>query len=532
MGFQKPGICPVSGNRRGFAAWVEKTFSRGFERARPEINGWTPSAPSSRRKSRIPLKDGDHVLVVGGGIAGSAFARQLLRYTYDLGKDVRVTLVNATSCNYCGGLMTDLSFRMLEEFFDYEFPRELILGDIVECVYINPSGEVPVEVGQRLITMLRTDKFGYPGFDDYFRERILQGVKNGKLASRLTVIEKGMVTSMGLPRGGDGKVHVVYHCYEPGVGFVRRDLEGDVLVVASGLRSLRGRAIQEFAEQTGYVPPRLMEASVTEINSSKARFDRMSGRMLIVDDVVPNCVAAIIYKRESWITVTSLNKRLDKDDLVRIFEHHAVKEYIDLPDVTSRLRCHAICQATVYTTEAKEFFGDRWIVLGDLTGYGRVLKDGYYSAFLGAHLAAWTMAHVGVAREDMEKHYLPPLKRFTADNRIGMLLFYLNRYLATTGWFPRLLIAAARSESEVSRYGSAVHAGIRALATGELTYKSILCLFVTGLVGYMLKHPIRTLRLLVGYALRRRSKPTGPDPLLHRFAFLSRIGDANRSGQL
>lgn len=506
-------VPPAQDQRKGFVAWVERRFSRGFERARPEVKRWTPAGIPALRKSRRPLRDGDHVLVIGGGIAGSAFARQLLRYTYMLGKDVKVTLINATSCNYCGGLMTDLSFRMLEEFFEYEFPKELILGDIVECVYINPSGEAPVEVGQRLITMLRTDKFGYPGFDDYFRERILEGIENGRLSSRLQVIEKGTVTSVKLPKTPSEKVRISYHRYEPGVGFVRSDLEGDILVVASGLRSLRGRVMQELADQTGYVPPKLMAASVTEVDSSGAELDRMLGRMLIVDDVVPNCVAAIIYKRENWVTVTSLNKRLDKDDLTRIFEHPGVKEYIVLPDVASRLRCHAICQATVYTTEAREFFGDRWLVLGDLTGYGRVLKDGYYSAFLGAHLAAWTMAYVGVAHEDMERHYLPPLKRFEVDNRIGMALFYLNRWLALTGWFPKVLIGAARSERRMGRYGSAVHAGIRALATGELTYKMILCLFVCGILRYALRHPVELLRLLVGSLTRRREKLTGP--LLH-----------------
>jgi len=443
--------------------------------------------PRGASASPAGLPAGSHVIVIGGGIAGSAFTRQILRLSAEAGRPVRVTMLNSTACNYCGGLLTRVSRGTLETLLAYPIPRDQILGQVEQGVYVTPAGDIEVPVGFPIFSILRTDKFGYPGFDDTFREEI----RAGELGRRVEIIEPAVVTRV--ERVAPGRWKVTYHRYVPSRGFIAHEMEGEVVVLATGLRSLKSKLLRDFAREHGYVPPPLMDASVTEVDSTGARFDRLAGRMIIVDNVVPGLLAAIIPKKPGWLTMTSLGRVLTREDLGPIFANPSVRKYIDLPDPVEHLRCKAICPALVYTGPASGFYGDGWLAIGDLTGHGRVLKDGYFSALLGAHLAAAALIEHGPSREALARHYHRPLHHFNADNRVGMFLYRLDQRLMRTGWFPRFLTAAAEEEGPPAAYGGPVRAAIRGLSTGEMSYRWMLAFFVAGLTRTALRWPFRLL---------------------------------------
>ncbi|MHB1419168.1 MAG: hypothetical protein ACYCX4_06190, partial [Bacillota bacterium] len=81
---------------------IEDKFSR-----RPP--GTTMDPPREPQPFSRPLQDGAVVIIVGGGIAGSAFARQLFLLAHQEKRRIKVYMVNSTNCNYCGGLVTNLA---------------------------------------------------------------------------------------------------------------------------------------------------------------------------------------------------------------------------------------------------------------------------------------------------------------------------------------------------------------------------------------------------------------------------------------
>ncbi|MBS4026603.1 MAG: hypothetical protein KGZ96_13195 [Clostridia bacterium] len=454
----------------------------------PEIFTRLPVSPKA-------LQPGDRVVIIGGGISGSSMARYLLQLCQLEQKEVEVILVNSTNCNYCGGLVTNLALETFSSHYNINIQPEQVLSYINETVYINPQGSFGVPIAAPLISTLRTSKFGLVGFDDSIKDKITEGLE--EQTKLLTIIEPTLVreiTPLGQHDDGEtGRVN-----WEVTLS---RKVNGEnikiachTLVLANGLRGINNPLIKNFSELTGYKPPEIMAASVTEIDTSQAVYNNLQGKVFILDGIIPDCVVALVCKGKHWVTVTCLNKKLTLTDIQTVFKHPQVMEYIDLPNPTVHLRCGIICGATVFTKGAKNFYGDNWVAIGDLTGYGRILKDGYFAALVSAKYAAETLIYHGTTKGDFDRHYYLPLKKQTASwNKLGIILFHLNLRLLATDWFPKLMIAAGKSEKQQHKMGGAVHSAIRALTTGELSYLTIALLFIWGLAETIIKYPFRKL---------------------------------------
>jgi len=427
------------------------------------------------------------VAVVGGGIAGPAFVRRLLTLAEEARFDVEVVLLSRPSCNYCGGLITNLSLQTMRGLYRFEPAKDVVLSTIDEVVFINRHGSERVAFDAPLMSVFRTSRFGQTGFDDDFRHRILEGM-NKEARRRLTAIEPCSATEIHVPQDGR-RGRVVYHDTQG-----RHEIEADLVIVATGLRSLNTRLMRDFCASTGFVPPPMMDASVTEIDLAGTGRTRIGNRMLVLNGIIDHCVAAMIPKMPNWITVCSLERALTSEDLARLCTHPAVKEYVELEDLPTSLPCGRICPSGVYIGPAKGFYGDGWAVVGDLTGYGRVLKDGYFAALLGAELVAHTIVDHGWTKKALAENYHRRLLEFRRDNRAGLTLFRLNSFLHRSDWFNLTLLEALRAEKSKHEYGGLVHTAFRALSTGELSYSLIAALLVAGLVVHVVKHPISTIR--------------------------------------
>jgi len=471
--------------RRGgpMIRWLEQRFTR-----RPPVDDF----PVPDNITGLP--DNSAVVIVGGGLAGTAFARQLLMLCDKEKKKYHVYLINSTGCNYCGGLVTDLALKTMGGLYNQGISEGVVLKKIRSCNYINNESSVKIRMRTPLMATLRTSRFGILGFDDSLKERILEGLDE-EIRSYLRIIEPTLVNKLTPPtetgngcwrvtlsiRGDDGK---------------NQTIDCHLLVLATGFRSLNRPMLSEFARVTGYIPPPVMAASVTEIDTSSARYNNIGKDMFIIDGILPDAVIAFIPKGKKWLTMTALGKMVTKEDLKTLFSHQAVKKYLDLDDPGEHLRCRTICPASIYTGAARNFYGDGWVMLGDLTGYGRVLKDGYFASFLGSYLAAHTAVYRGIDKVTWDKYYHRPLQQFETGNRIGMFLFKLNFRLNNKAWFNRLFIEAARQEGNGDSCGGPIHAGIRGIANGKIPYGLIGIFFVLGLVNYMVRHPRKTWRIL------------------------------------
>lgn len=463
--------------------WLIKFIEDRYGRKPP-----TEPVCASSGLERYKAKDGCSVVIIGGGIAGPAFARRMLHMAVEMGMRIKVTLISRPSCNYCGGLITNLSLQTMRGLYGYEPAPEVVLSEIDEVVMVNSDGAVGVMFESPLASVFRTSRFGQIGLDDNFRENILADIPDAA-AGMFSVVEPAVARSVELPTKTSPGLVTYHH-----VGGVH-ELEADLIVVATGLRSLQARFLSGFIDVTDYRPPPVMPACVTEVELPAGGGAAINRRMLILNGIIKGSVIALIPKQENWITVAALNKVLTEDDLRRVFDHPAVREYVRVDESGLHLPCNKICTSAVFTGPARNFYGDGWVVIGDLTGYGRVLKDGYFAALLGADLAAHTAVLHGCSREAFQQHYYLGIKQFEADNRVGMGLFALNNRLARLGVFNRAITEALARESKHQQYGGLVHAASRALSTGELSYTCIALLFASGLISWAVKNPLRALTI-------------------------------------
>ena len=413
------------------------------------------------------------IAVIGGGLAGPAFARRALTLANELGTDIRVELLTRPSCNYCAGLITDVSLKSMQQLYRLTIPPDVIKETINEVVFINPQGSAAIPMLEPLTSVLRTSRFKQQGFDESWVEHVFQDLHSH--ASFTLHLDARVVDVESKDSGG---FKVTYDRSGSQIA-----LDADVLVIATGLKSIQQPWMQEFIAEHGYRPPGLMDACVTEINTTKATHYGLGGRVLVIDGVIRNCIAAFIPKGKGWLTVTGLGKILADHDLEVLFNHPLVRKYIQLDQVIDNLRCRKICSASVIVSPARKFCGDGWVMIGDLTGYGRVLKDGYFAALQSADLAARTILLHGRSESAFRQHYARPLRKLAFDNRLGMLMFWLDQKISR-GRFGTSLLAKALREMGGDKQGAMVTAAFRGLFSGELSYKQIYALFTAGVLAH------------------------------------------------
>lgn len=445
------------------ASFVEKRSA-----VRPLRNG----AVNRRHDFASPMT----IAVVGGGLSGPAFARRALTLAGELGTDIRIELLTRPSCNYCAGLITDVSLKSMQQLYGLTIPPDVVRETINEVVFINPQGSAPIPLWEPLTSVLRTSRFKQQGFDEFWIEHVFQDLR---AHASFTVHQDAKVTNIKPKETGGFKI-----TYDRSA--CQLTLDADALVIATGLKSIQQPWMQRFVADYGYRPPGLMDACVTEINTTKATHYDLGGRVLVIDGVIRNCIVAFIPKGKGWLTVTGLGKVLADHDLEALFNHPLVRKYIQLEHVVENLRCKKICSASVITSPAKRFCGNGWVMIGDLTGYGRVLKDGYFAALESADLAAKTILLHGSSESAFRERYAKPLRRLAFDNRLGMWLFWLDQKISK-GRLGTSLLANALRELRGGTRGGMITAAFRGLFSGELSYKQICTLFALGMLAHGMK---------------------------------------------
>ena len=429
---------------------------------------------------RSVVPSGTTIAVVGGGLSGPAFARRVLTLAAKLDIDVQIELLTRPSCNYCAGLITNISLHTMRNLYDLSVPPEVIKESIFEVVYMNRHGSVTVPLADPLTSVLRTSRFKQRGFDESWIESVFKGLHSHE---NFRVHTDARVTNIKRKESGGFKI-----TYDRTGS--QLTLDAEVVVLATGLKSIQQPFMQRFIAEFGYKPPGLMDSCVTEINTACAEHYDLAGRVLVVDGVIKNCIAAFIPKGRDWLTVTGLGKVLADHDMEVLFNQPLVRRYIRLEHVIDHLRCRKICSATVVTHPGARFYGDGWVMIGDLTGYGRALKDGYFASLQSADLAAKTILLHGTSQAAFRENYLKPLRKLATDNRVGMWLFWLDQRIAKGRVGTRLLASALR-ETRKCKYGGLVTAAFRALFSGELSYKWISGLFMAGVTMDVLKSGFR-----------------------------------------
>ncbi len=353
----------------------------------------------------MQLVNGNRVVIVGGGPAGSFSALHFLRFAAEAQLQLEIVLFEFRNfnrpgpggCNKCAGILSSRLIKNLDV-LNLNLPADVIQSELSSYVLHLGSTVMPLhhpDPTRRIYSVYRGSgpRLGSPPFPHSFDSWLLDQARE-----RGAIIRNTRVQS--IRRGA-----------RPIVVTAREQLEADLVVVATGVNNRI-----PLDPSWRYHPPRTEIMAQDEVplptgvldSSVHIFFDRPAG--LIFGGLIP---------KGRYANISLLGRNLPPDAVGDFIESHNLDSLA--PEGTPFL-CG--CTPRIAISSAKNFFADRLVVVGDAAAT-RLYKDGIGSAFVTAEAAARTAIQRGVSRRDFAAGYAPLCWRITTDNLYGRLLFRL-----------------------------------------------------------------------------------------------------------
>ncbi|MDD5467865.1 MAG: hypothetical protein PHS96_08660 [Anaerolineales bacterium] len=182
-------------------------------------------------------------------------------------------------------------------------------------------------------------------------------------------------------------------------------------------------------------------------------------------------IFGVLTPKGRCLNVSLLGHGLTQDAVTRFID--SVERDPGQPDLVGLCGC----APRIAIRPAKNFFGDRWVAVGD-AAVTRLYKDGIGSAFFTAKTAMRVAVSDGVSKQDFQKGYLPYCKRIAVDNLYGQLLFRLWETTLKSSFLLESWKRAVRSEMELPAE-QRIHMRILwGMLTGDEPYKDLAFLFL------------------------------------------------------
>jgi flavin-dependent dehydrogenase len=344
-----------------------------------------------------PLADGSSVVVIGGGPGGTAAAIALKRGALALGRDVKVTIVEGKRFhhekhyNQCAGVLSPPIVDLIERVLQVAFPHHLCNKVITGYVLHTARRSVTLDGdAQPSLSMRRVE------FDAYMLD-----------VARQCGIEIWPARMTGLE----------FHADRIQIYTENNPLEAAVVVGAFGLDE--GTAVL-FERMVEYRPPSALSSIVTKYHPGEAGMEAFGNRIHAFLPVSPLIEFGAVTPKSDHLTINIAGTRVDADLM------HA---FLAMPEIQQVLPC--LENARRFNPRdllffkgrfpcglAKNFSGDRFVMVGDAAGLVRAFKGkGITSAILTGIRAADVILHKGISAEAFLAYH-------TANRDITGDLFY------------------------------------------------------------------------------------------------------------
>jgi flavin-dependent dehydrogenase len=373
-----------------------------------------------------PLREGSCVIIIGGGPGGAACGIALKRLSQAMNRSIHVFLYEgkrfATESHYnqCVCVLSPPIEQILEDELGIPFPTHLIQRRITGYVLHGEREHILLEEeGPSSYAMRRVQ------FDAYLLGQAqAHGVE--VIQSRVTDLEfhadRVMAYSESAPR------------------------EADVVVAAFGLDFGSARILSSV---TPYHPPRFLDSIVTKLHPP-------------ADFTLGECIHAFlppwpqvefgaITPKGNHLTINVAGGRVDATWMDRFLEWEPVHSVLPSTRRDHLTNPKDLCyfKGRFPVSIARDFFGDRYVVVGDAAGLVRAFKGkGVNSACLSGLWAAETMLGRGISRAAFAEDYARACAETIADLPYGRAV----RRLAIVGARWHMLdplIAVARGEPQL-----------------------------------------------------------------------------------
>ena len=373
-------------------------------------------------RSTGPLRDGAHVVILGGGPGGVACALTLQRASLEAGRSFNVTVLEGKEFvgerhhNQCVGVLSPPLNEVLETELGIPFPRHLVRAEIEE--YVLHAWRTSVALRGEGVTSSAVRRVLFDSFMiEQARER---GV--------------AVVTA----RAEDVEFHadgvVIYSEAGP--------IEADVVVGAFGMDP-GGAAI--FERSTAYRPPRALASVVTKYHPGEDAMREFGPRIHAFLPRHPRLEFGGATPKGNHITVNIAGVSVDSalmQEFLRLPEVRRVLPALDRAGTLDEgdLRCF---KGRFPVSLARGWYGDRYVMIGDAAGLVRPFKGkGVTSAVETGIRAAKTMLREGVSKTAFHDHYRADNRNLTEDIPFGQAMRLMVIVLARMGWFDPILTAS------------------------------------------------------------------------------------------
>lgn len=373
-----------------------------------------------------PLPDGGRVVVIGGGPGGTSTAIALKQGAISLGRNISVTIVegkqfvNEQHHNQCAGVLSPPIVDLIERRLQVPFPDHLCRNIITGYVLHTARRTVILE-GETLLTIsLRRVQF-----DAYMLAVARQwGVE--VLPARVTGLE--------------------FHSNRLQIYTESKPIEADVVVGAFGLDE--GTAAL-FEHTVRYHPPPALSSVVTKYHPGEAGMQGFGGRIHAFLPASPSIEFGAVTPKGNHLTINIAGTSVDAE---------LMQAFLTAPEVQQTLPC--LENVRRFNTNdlrffkgrfpcglAKNFSGDRFVMVGDAAGLVRAFKGkGVTSAILTGLRTAEVILHKGISAEAFRAYHTAN-RDITDDLNYGRAIRRLTIFASRHGFMDAVLTAAEQNRN-------------------------------------------------------------------------------------
>lgn len=420
-------------------------------------------------RERVTLKDGNRIVVLGGGPSGAFFAIHLLREAKKVHKDIRVTIIDKRmvlepgrplqelkGCNFCAGI---ISPRLQNELIKNRLtlPREVICEKFTHIWIHGLWKNFPLRVppGQEILSVFR-------GTLPPKREGMTQGLDAFLLKK---AVEEGadIIT---------GEAQTIEYTREKKPLLRIKSPLGDVFTIESDFAcictGINLNPEKQYKNNTVF-------GSYQKINPL---FKRPKARTTFIFELKPGSQYLKKYINKELYIIVSGSKKLDLEHIALIPKgdyltislvgktidrasfpedrKKIIKTFLSLSRIQKILPAledmPIVCTCTPYMAiaPAKAPFSDRIAMAGDALG-ARLYRDGLFSAFISAQALAHTVIHRGVDAESISRGYGWVIGWLKTDNQYGKFVIGLIQRVLKSPLLNRILYQTFATEMKFKK---------------------------------------------------------------------------------
>lgn len=399
------------------------------------------------------LVNGSVVVIIGGGPAGCSCAIKLHQMAEERGIDLKIVLFEGKDFdlhyNQCVGVLSPPIEKILAQELSMSIPHELIKRKILGYFISSGKSEILLRSseGEDPTYAIRRAKF-----DKFF----LDEVKN-----RGVEVIQGRVTDLEFIDRKSGCEVKAYS--ESGT------ITADVIVGAFGLDEGSLHMLEDSTWNRGrYVRPRMvMHTFITKVHPTSPEFinDKLGDIIhAFLLSSLPKIEFGAITPKGDHIIINIAGEHVTSVDFENFLRHPAVAKF--LPPAREQIDQLVSYKGHFPTSPARNPYGDRYVAVGDSTGWLRPFKGkGITTAVMTGISAAKAMINHGISKSSLDA-YAAECEYLTNDYPYGSLARFGSNLSLKTDFYD-FLIEYAKKEGRLSKifYDS---------VSGHRSYKDII----------------------------------------------------------